>query len=425
MTSSMITEEALMPYEWPGSFFIGEEEIDAVTKVLLAKSPYRFYGHDLQHYADQVEDFYRARLGRKNAVLVNSGTGALSVAIAAADVGPGDEVLMPGYLWVACLSAVVRAGGIPRLVEIDDTFTMDPDDLERKISPRTKAVLLIHMSGACGNVEKIAEICKRHNVLLIEDTAQANGASFHGKPLGSFGDMAIFSFQYNKNATAGEGGLVVSDREDLGNRAWAYHDVGYTRNAKGRVDANGPVQSWGQCTHMSEVSAAMLLQQVKKLELITGTMRRHNQQLYAGLGKIPGAKPRRVIDPAGDSGPFVLITWPTAEICEQIVNMTRAAGVRPGPDGIGNIRMTDWGMHIYYNNVSLIEKHGVNSAGRPWSDPLNEWAKDIDYHKGLLPQMDDLIDRTCLITVSPQLTPEICDQIINIYGDCAAKLGLS
>jgi 8-amino-3,8-dideoxy-alpha-D-manno-octulosonate transaminase len=421
----MITEEALMPYEWPGSFFIGEEEIDAVTKVLLARSPYRFYGHDLQHYADQVEDFYRARLGRKHAVLVNSGTGALSVAIAAADVGPGDEVLMPGYLWVACLSAVVRAGGIPRLVEIDDTFTMDPDDLERKISPRTKAVLLIHMSGACGNVERIAEICKRHNVLLIEDTAQANGASFHGKPLGSFGDMAIFSFQYNKNATAGEGGLVVSDRDELGNRAWAFHDVGYTRNEKGRVDPNGPVQSWGQCTHMSEVSAAMLLQQVKKLELITGTMRRHNQQLYAGLSKIPGAKARRIIDPAGDSGPFVLMTWPTAEIAEKLVNATRAAGVRPGPNGIGNIRMTDWGMHIYYNNVSLIEKHGVNSAGRPWSDPLNEWAKDIDYNKGLLPQMDDLIERSCMITVSPQLTPEICDRMIEIYTDCAAKLGLS
>ena len=151
MTSSVVSEETLLPYEWPGSYFIGEEEIDAVTKVLLARSPFRFYGHDLQHYADQVEDFYRERLGRKHAVLINSGTAALSVALAAADVGPGDEVLMPGYLWVACLSAVVRAGGIPRLVDIDDTFTMDPDDLERKISPHTKAVLLIHMSGACGN----------------------------------------------------------------------------------------------------------------------------------------------------------------------------------------------------------------------------------------------------------------------------------
>src|SRR3954469_18029691 len=207
MTSSVITEETLLPYEWPGSYFIGEEEIEAVDKVLLARSPYRYYGHDLQHYADKVEDFFRQRLGRKHAVLVNSGTGALSVAIAAADVGPGDEVLLPGYLWVACLSAVVRAGGIPVLVDIDDTFTMDPADLERKISPRTKAVLLVHMSGACGDVEKIVEICKRKNVLLIEDTAQGNGASFHGKPLGSFGDMAIFSFQYNKNVTAGEGGL--------------------------------------------------------------------------------------------------------------------------------------------------------------------------------------------------------------------------
>ena len=280
------------------------------------------------------------------------------------------------------------------------------------------------MSGACGDVERIAAICKKHKVLLIEDTAQANGASFHGKPLGSFGDMAIYSFQYNKNVTAGEGGMVVSDSEELGNRAWAYHDVGYTRNAMGRVDPNGPVQSWGQCTHMSEVSAALLYAQVLKLDRITATMRARNQQLYAGLSKIPGAKPRRIIDPAGDSGPFVLMTWPTAEICTKIVEATRAAGVRPGPNGIGNIRMDDWGMHVYYNNISLIEKHGVNSAGRPWSDPLNEWAKDISYAKGTLPQMDDLIARSSLITVAPALTEEACDRIIEIYQDCAARIGL-
>src|SRR5262245_8014042 len=344
MTTPTVAEEALLPYEWPGSYFIGEEEIEAVNKVLLARSPYRFYGHDLLHYADKVEDFYRQRLGRKNAVLVNSGTGALTVAMMTADVGPGDEVLVPGYMWVACISAVVRCGGIPQLVEINDTFTMDPDDLERKISPRTKAVLLVHMSGACGEVDRIVDICKRHNVLLIEDTAQANGARYKGKPLGSFGDMAIYSFQYNKNVTAGEGGLVVSDREDLGNRAWAYHDQGYTRNAAGRVDPNGPVQSWGVCVHMSEVSAAMLYAQVQKLDLITSTMRAHNQRLYAGISKIPGAKPRRLVDPAGDSGPFVIMTWPSGEICKKMVDMTRAAGVRPGPDGVGNIRMTDWGM---------------------------------------------------------------------------------
>jgi dTDP-4-amino-4,6-dideoxygalactose transaminase len=424
MSTPTVTEEALLPYEWPGSYFIGEEEIEAVNRVLLARSPYRFYGHDLQHYADKVEDFYRQRLGRKHAVLVNSGTAALSVAMMAADVGPGDEVLMPGYLWVACLSSVVRAGGIPRLVDINDTFTMDPDDLERKISSRTKAVLVVHMSGACGDVERIVEICKKHNVLLIEDTAQANGARFHGKPLGSFGDMAIYSFQYNKNVTAGEGGLVVSDRDDLGNRAWAYHDVGYTRNAAGRVDPHGPVQTWGMCLHMSEVAAALLYAQVQKLDMITSTMRARNQRLYAGISKIAGAKPRRLVDPAGDSGPFVIMTWPSAEICKKMVEMTRAAGVRPGPDGVGNIRMTDWGMHIYYHNVSLVEKHGVNSAGRPWSDPLNEWAKDISYAKGTLPVMDDLIERSNLITVPPQLTEQTCDRIIEIFHNAAAQIGL-
>jgi dTDP-4-amino-4,6-dideoxygalactose transaminase len=331
MSEEQVNEEFLLPYEWPGSYFIGEEEIDAVTKVLLARSPYRFYGHELQHYADKVEDFFRKRLNRKYAVLVTSGTTALSTAMLTADVGPGDEVLLPGYMWVACISAVVRCGAIPRLVDIDDTYTMDPADLERKISPRTKAVLLVHMSGACGNVERIVEICKKHNVLLIEDVAQANGASFKGKPLGSFGDIAIYSFQYNKNITAGEGGLVVSDNDVLGAKAWAYHDVGYSRNAAGRVDMTGEIQTWGQCVHMSEVSAAVLYAQTQKLDMITSRMRARNHQLYQGIGAIPGAKTRRVIDPNGDSGPFCLISWPSFEIAKAMTEKTRAGGVKPGP----------------------------------------------------------------------------------------------
>lgn len=424
MTEDAGLESFLLPYEWPGSYFIGEEEIDAVTKVLQARSPYRFYGHDVLHYADQVEDFFRKRLGRKHAVLVTSGTTALSTAMMTADVGPGDEVLLPGYMWVACISAVVRCGAIPRLVDIDDTYTIDPVDLERKINARTKAVLLVHMSGACGDVERIAAICKKHNVLLIEDVAQANGASFNGRPLGSFGDIAIYSFQYNKNITAGEGGLVVSDDDTLGAKAWAYHDVGYSRNAAGRVDMSGDIQTWGQCVHMSEVSAAVLYAQTQKLDMITARMRERNHQLYQGLGAIPGVAPRRVIDPNGDSGPFVLISLPSYDIAREMVERTRASGVRPGPWGVGNIHMVDWGLHIYYNNVSLIEKRGVNSAGRPWSDPLNAFHTEIDYRKGLLPQMDDLIDRSIMITVPPALTEDAAQRIIDVYHQCARDIGL-
>jgi dTDP-4-amino-4,6-dideoxygalactose transaminase len=414
----------LLPYEWPGSYFIDEEVIEAVNQVLLARSPHRFYGHDLQHTADQLEALFKERLGRKHAVLVNSGTGALSTAMLAADVGPGDEVLVPGYHWVACLSAVVRCGAIPRLLEIDDTFTLDLDDLERKINSRTKAVLAVHMSGACGDIERVAAICQRHNVTLIEDVAQANGGSFKGKPLGSFGDLAIFSFQYNKNITAGEGGLVVCDDDLLAERMWAYHDVGYARNAAGRVEMQGRVKSWGQGVRMSEVSAAMLLPQARKLDTITGQMRARNQQLYAGIAAIPGAQPRRILDRAGDSGPFVIITWPSADICRAMVERTRAAGVKPGADGVGNIAMTDWGLHIYYHNVSLVEKRGVNSAGRPWSDPLNTFHTEIHYDKGTLPRMDDLIARSNLITVAPVISSETCSRIIDIFHDTARSLGL-
>ena len=421
---STIIKEPLLPYEWPGSYYIGEEELEAVSKVIQSRSLFRFYGHDLQHYADRVEEFYRQRLGRKHALVVNSGTGSLSIAMAAADVGPGDEVLIPGYLWVACISSVIRAGAIPRLVDIDDTFTMDPVDLERKINARTKAVLTVHMSGTTGDIERIAAICKAHKVLLIEDVAQANGASYRGKPLGSFGDIAIFSFQYNKNVTAGEGGMIVTDDDTLANRAWAVHDLGYVRDDTGRLDLNGPIGTWGQGSRMGELGASVLFAQVQKLDLITGTMRARNQRLYAGLAKIPGVMPRRVIDPAGDSGSFVILTWPNAEICQKMVEMTRAEGVRPGPDGIGNVVMTNWGLHIYYQNVSLVEKHAINSAGRPWSDPLNVFAKDISYGKGTLPRMDDLIERSSLIPVSPHLSEKTCDQIIGIFQTCASRLGL-
>lgn len=424
MTTTETAIQPLLPQEWPGSYFIGEEEIDNVSRVLTARSPFRFYGHDLQHYADQVEAMYRERLGRKHAVLVSSGTGALHVAMAAADIGPGDEVLLPGFLWIACLTSIVRAGGIPRLVDIDDTFTMDPDDLERKINSRTKAVLLVHMSGACGDVERIRDICKARNVLLIEDVAQANGATFRGKPLGSFGDMSMFSFQYNKNITSGEGGMVTADDDALFNRAWAYHDLGYGRNEAGRLEPMGAVQSWGLGVRMSEVTAAVLHAQLQKLDQIVARMRPRNRQLYAGLGAIPGVKTRRLVDPEGDSGPFVIITFPTAEVAKQMVKKTRAAGVRPGAWGFGNFRVAEFYFHIYHHNVSLVAKRGVNSSGHPWTDSRNEFSKEISYGPGTLPQLDDLAERSVLITVAPVLTEETCDRIIEIYYNAAAELGL-
>jgi 8-amino-3,8-dideoxy-alpha-D-manno-octulosonate transaminase len=404
--------EALIPYEWPGSYFLGEEELAAVTSVLKARSPFRFYGHDLQGYADRLERAYCERLGRKYALTVNSGTAALSVAMSALGMGPGDEVLLPGYLWVSCIAAIIRAGAIPRLVDVDDTFCMDPADLERKIGAHSRAVLITHMSGAPGAVDKIMAICRAGKLSLIEDCAQANGAIFRGKPVGSFGDLAIFSFQLNKNITAGEGGLVVCDDETLYRRAWACHDLGYPRDSEGRLDPTNPsLQLWGQGSRYPELLAAVVYTQLKKLDTITGAMRRAKYALRRKLEDVPGLAFRRILDPDGDSGPFLLMIWKDRETCLRVVEKTRAAGVQTGSLGINNIPMTDWGLHIYYNNLSLVEKRSLSAAGRPWTDPLNAFAANYEYKKGTLPVLDDLIERSSLLSIPPTISAEAIDTI--------------
>jgi 8-amino-3,8-dideoxy-alpha-D-manno-octulosonate transaminase len=422
--TTVISEGAgLIPYEWPGSYFFGEEELDAVKEVLEARSPFRFYGHHLQRFADRLEQGYCQRLGRKHALAVNSGTSALSIAMGALAIGPGDEVLLPGYMWVACVGAIVRAGAIPRLVDIDDTFCMDPADLERKIGPHSRAVLLVHMSGAPGAVDRIAEICRNHKLYLIEDCAQANSARYKGKPVGSFGDVAIFSFQLNKIITAGEGGMVVCDDDHLHRRAWACHDLGYPRNAEGRLDNSDPqYQLWGQGSRCAELLAAVLCAQFSKIDTITGAMRERKYALREKLAGTPGLTFRRVIDPKGDTGAFLILTWKDRATCLAVVEKTRAAGIQPGPLGTSNVAMTDWGLHIYYNNSSLVNKRSLSAAGRPWSDPLNAFAAQYDFRKGALPGVDDLIDRSSLLAIPPVLEDETITQIAAEFRKAASEV---
>ena len=419
----MSTVEPLLPYEWPGSFFIGEEEMEAVSCVIRSRSPFRFYGHDLQGYVQKLEDAYCARTGQPYALAVNSGTAALSITLSAMDVGPGDEVLLPGYLWVSCIAAIVRAGAIPRLVEVDDTFCMDPNDLEQKITEHSKVVMVVHMSGMSGDIERIAAIARKHGLLLLEDCAQANGALFRGRPLGGFGDAAIFSFQLNKNVTAGEGGMLVCADKMLYDRAVAFHDLGYPRNEQGRLITDNPdLQLWGQGSRMSELSAAMMVAQEHKLDEITAAMRERNHYLYKRLSGIGGMKPRQVVDPQGDSGAFALLIWPDAETCRAITHATREAGVRPGPLGLNNVTMQDWGLHLYYNNLSLVNKRGLNSSGYPWTAPENVFAADYAYGRGSLPYADQLFDRTSVLQVPPILDFALCDRIVEIFSECAEHL---
>ena len=209
---------------------------------------------------DKLEEEFRKLYGVKYALGVSSGTEALYISLAALGVGPGDEVLLPGYLWTSCLSAIIRLGAIPRLVDINDTFNMSPGDLEQKISRHSKVVLVVHMSGLPGDIEEIVDIARKHNLKVLEDCAQSNGASLNGKPVGTFGDIGIVSFQINKSITAGEGGIIVCNDDHLYKRCFGIHDLGYARNQTGILmdtSCDEQYHMWGCGARMSELTGAL------------------------------------------------------------------------------------------------------------------------------------------------------------------------
>lgn len=405
-----------LPWELPGAYYIDEEEKRLVNQVIDARSPFRFYGLDAQGMVDRLEAEWCSTFGHKHALGVNSGSAALHIALAAFGVGPGDEVLVPGYMWVSCISAIVRTGAIPRLVDIDGSFCMDPADLERKIGPRSKAVLIVNMSGVMGRNDRIAAICRKHKLRLLEDCAQAIGATLKGRPAGSFGDIGIYSFQLNKNMTSGEGGLLVTEDEDLYKRCTALHDLGYARNAEGRLDPSDErYQYWGTGSRMSELAGAMALAQMRKVRTITGKMRDAKWKIREAIKDLPGIVLREVDDPAGDTGPVLITVYPTADACQRFVDAIRAEGVR-GPEGsLTCITMREWGMHWYFNVPSLVKKRSNAHDGFPWTHPSNAFAAGYSYERGALPVCDDLSNRAALVTVSSVLTDQDVEDIIAAF----------
>jgi len=411
-----------LPLEFPGGHFIGEEEIEAVTGVLKRKSPFRYYGFQKTNEIDSFEKEFAEFFHRKYALGVSSGTAALSVCVAALGVGPGQEVLIPGYFWVSTVGAVVRAGAIPVLVDVDETFCMDPKDLQKKITDKSSLILVVHMSGAPGRLDEICRIASDNNLKVLEDCAQANGASFKGKPVGSFGDMAIFSLQLNKNMTTGEGGMIVCDDENLFKRAFACHDMGYARDAGGRLDTSDQrYQLWGQGCRMNEITAAMGRAQLRKLPTIVKNMNTAKYKIREGLSDIEGIKFRTIIDPEGDSGPFLITIFNSSDICQRFLKALRAEGIVSEEISLSNILMTDWSLHIYYNNTSLVNKTSISDDGGPWSYPANK-DSNYNYAKGSLPQMDDLISRSSILSIPSVLTQQDIDDIVRAYRKVAAHI---
>ena len=399
-----------LPLEFPGVYRIDEEEIEAVTRVLRSRSLFRYYGLDLQKETDSFEAEFSRFIGTDYALAVASGTAALQTALAALGVGPGDEVIVPAYFWVSVAAAVVNLGAIPVLSDIDETFCLDPRAVERQITPRTRGIILVHMSGAPGDAPAVLQVARAHGLFLLEDCAQCAGGSIHGRRVGTFGDMAIFSFQMNKNMTSGEGGCVVTSNSTLHRKAFAAHDLGYARDENGRlVLDDGEFTTWGRGCRLDEVRAAILRVQLGKLLLTIQAMNHSKYRVRKALERFPGVRLRKIQDPAGDTGCFLITTYADAATARRVNTALRAEGLVTFPQGVSDIVMTDWGLHLYYNNVSL-----VNHRGLAWRLSENAGLAR-DYSKGACPVADSLFERSILLPIPSCLTGKDEDQIIEAF----------
>lgn len=349
---------------------MGEEEADAVLRVCRSRSLYRYYGMDLQKETSSFEEEFAQFLGTPHVVAVTSGTAALHTALSALRVGPGCEVIVPAYMWVSVIAAVVNLGAIPVLADIDDTFCLDPEDVQRKITPRTAGMIAVHMSGAPADIVRLAEVARKNNIFLLEDCAQCVGGSIDGKRVGTFGDMAVFSFQMNKNMSCGEAGAVVTADEELYRRAVASHDAGYSRNSSGKLMMDdSDSYGWGRGLRLDELRAAVLRVQLRKLP---GTIQRMHQSKYRIIRELdshPEISQRRVLDPSGDTGCFLMTVFPDAASAHAVNDLLRLQGIAAASVETSNVILADYGMHIYYNVPALVQKVGTDRRGSPGRSP--------------------------------------------------------
>jgi 8-amino-3,8-dideoxy-alpha-D-manno-octulosonate transaminase len=379
------------PASFPGVHWYNRQEEAAVLDVLRQGAPFRYYGKSAPERVAALETAARRCYGVRHALGVNSGTGGLCAAMRVLGVGPGTEVIVPSYMWVATIGAVVLANAIPVLCEVDDSFTLDPADLERKITRRTKLIVPVHMSGAPCNMARIMAIARRQGIAVLEDCAQANGGSYRGRKLGTFGAIGMFSFQMNKNCSAGEGGLLITNDRHLDGQLRAAHDVGVPWRQGGGPDPEAGYVTWGDGRRMSELVGAVAGVQLRKLPGIVARLRASKRRILAQLPGIPTA---RINDAAGDSGSFLILMADEARGAKQI-----ARELQP----LGAVRIADFGMHVYYHIPQLVQKLPLSPAGNPWSLPANRPLR-YRYGKGACPQSDALFERSILLPVPSCLT---------------------
>ncbi len=386
------------PPMYPGGMMIDEEEEQAVLDVLRSKRLFRYYGPTPgPSRVEELEQAFARLVGTQYALAVSSGTGALLCALQGLGIGPGDEVIVPAYTWIASAAAVVAMGGIPVLAEVDQSLTLDPADVEHKITPYTRAIMPVHMRGVPCRMDELLALARSRSLKVIEDAAQANGGSYHGRRLGSLGDAGCFSLQFNKIITAGEGGMVVANNTTVWKRAVMYHDVvGGLRN-------QFPTEEilWGINLRMPELLAAVMLVQLRRLDALVAAMRERKRAIIAGITDTcarKGIMLQVVPDPEGDASVSLIFLMPTPEIAHKVVAALASENVKSSviyrPDKVD--------YHIYSHWTPIMRKRTWTAAGGPW-----RWAqRPVVYTPDMCPRTLGLLGRAIHLDVNPLYTEE-------------------
>jgi 8-amino-3,8-dideoxy-alpha-D-manno-octulosonate transaminase len=372
---------------FPGGMELGNEEAEAAARVIRSHNVFRYYGvGDGPHEVETFEREFAAKLGVKHALCVNAGSSALICGLIGAGVGAGDEVIVPAYTWNATPNAVVAARAVPILAEVDESLTMDPDDVRRKLTPRTKAILPVHMRGAPANMDALTTLASEHGLVLIEDVCQAAGASYRGRRLGTFGDAGAFSLQFNKIITTGEGGVMITDRSDLYDLAVDVHDcAGSVRRGIGLPRFPG----WN--FRASEIQGAVARVQLTRLDGLLDRMRANQARLAERVSQLPGLTLRHANDDGGgDAGVCLIAFAESAGLAAEAVAALKAEGVEA--------------MRIYDTEVSDLHVY-------PYWQPIFEAIAAVGRPAPHCPRTLGLLERAIHIDLSPLCDDQDLDEI--------------
>lgn len=360
---------------------ITEEDVQAVVEVV--RSGRLALGPKTEEFERLVADY----IGVKHAVAVSSGTAALHLIVKALGIGPGDKVLVPSFTFVASANVILYEGATPVFVDIEpETYNLDPEDLKRKLTPRTKAIMVVDVFGHPAEWDEILSIAEKHNLKVIDDSCEAIGAEYKGRKLGQFGDAAAFAFYPNKQMTTGEGGVIVTNNDEIARLCRSLRNQG-----------RGEMGSWleherlGYNYRMTEMSAALGVSQLKRIETLLAKRERVAQMYTERLSELELVRPPVV-------RPYVRMSW-------FVYVVTLAKGLHRDPV------------------MKALEKKGIPSRGYFSPVHLQPYIRELlKIREGMLPVTESVAQRTIALPFHSNLSPAEIDIVVEALKECLASL---